>query len=181
VKAKRVFLELVETTLSSIVVLLVLYMTVALPEMVWGSSMEPTFNSEDRIIVDRLTKRFNNDFKRGEVIVFKPNDSSRHLIKRVIGIPGDIIKIYSCNVFVSKNGERYKLSEPYLTNNTCTEGGSIIKEGRSVKLGEEEYVVLGDNRAVSMDSRSLGLISSNDIVGRVVFRFWPASKIGFVR
>ncbi len=178
---KRIILDFIETALSSLVVLMVLYMTIALPEMVWGSSMEPNFHSEERILVDRISKVIEKDFKRGEVVVFKPEGSSKHLIKRIIGIPGDIFKVYDCKVYVSRDGEKFKLEETYLDSNVCTKGGSEIQEGRSIKIEPGTYVALGDNRDVSYDSRFLGVIKEDQIVGRVVFRFWPLSKMGFIK
>lgn len=180
-KAKRVLLELIETILSSVTILLILYMSIALPEMVYGSSMEPNFYSGERIIVERVTKLFKKDFERGEVIVFRPEDTSRHLIKRVVGIPGDIFKVYDCKIYISRDDSKYVLDEYYLNADTCTSGGASAKEGRSFKVEEDEYVLLGDNREVSMDSRTFGAVQKNRIVGRVVFRFWPISKIGFVK
>ena len=178
---KNFIIETVETIITSTIVLLVLYSTVAMPEMVWGSSMEPNFETKERILVDRVSKIFKPDYERGEVIVFKPEGTPKHLIKRVIGLPGDVFKIYDCKIYISRENGRYILDEYYLPEDTCTRGGSQIFEGRSFKLGETEYVVLGDNRGVSLDSRSIGIVSKNDIVGRVVFRFWPIDKIGFVR
>lgn len=179
--AKNFISETIETILTSIIVLLVLYTTIALPELVWGSSMEPNFETGERILVDKISKVINDDFERGEVVVVKPEDSSKHLIKRVIGIPGDVFKIYGCKVYISRDGERFVLDEYYLAADTCTKGGSNILDGRSFKIEDGYYVVLGDNREVSMDSRSIGLIKKDDIVGRVAFRFWPIDKIGFVR
>lgn len=178
---KRYILETVETIVTSIIVLLVLYTTVALPEMVWGSSMEPNFETKERILVERVTKIFDKTFERGEVVVFKPEGSSKHLIKRVVGIPGDVFKILDCKIYISREGDRFVLDEYYLSEDTCTIGGSELMEGRSIRIEDGEYIVLGDNREVSLDSRMLGLISKDDIVGRVVFRFWPLDKIGFVR
>jgi signal peptidase I len=73
------------------------------------------------------------------------------------------------------------LSEDYLEDEVCTEAGSAIKEGRSIKLSDNQYVLLGDNRYQSLDSRNIGVIDKNRLVGRVVFRFWPMSKIGFLK
>jgi len=178
---KNFILETIETIVTSSIVLLVLYATVAMPEMVWGSSMEPNFETGERILIDRVSKIFKPNFSRGEVVVFKPSGSSRHLIKRVIGIPGDVFKIYDCKVYISREEGKYVLDEYYLADDTCTNGGSQIVDGRAQRLGEEEYVLLGDNREVSLDSRNIGIVSKYDIVGRVVFRFWPIDKLGFVR
>jgi signal peptidase I len=180
-KIKNFVLEIIETILVSGAVILVLYHFIASVEVVWGPSMEPNYHSGERILVDRITKNI-SPLKRGEVVVFyPPSDDSKHYIKRVVGIPGDIFKIINCEVVVTRNGEHYFLDEEYLSDSVCTEAGSSIREGRSIKLEEGEYVLLGDNRGQSLDSRNLGTIEKDRIIGRVVFRFWPPEKIGFVR
>lgn len=176
---KQFLYDIAETVFSSVAVLLVLYMTIALPEMVWGSSMEPNFYTNERILVERVTKYF-KPYQRGEIVVFVPEGESRHLIKRIVGVPGDVFKIFNCDIYISTGGERFKLVESYLGDSICTEGGNELKEGRSIKLQEDEYVLLGDNRGVSLDSRVFGIVKKNKIIGRVIFRFWPISKIGFV-
>lgn len=178
---KRFIQETIETIITSLIVLLVIYSTIAMPEMVWGSSMEPNFETGQRILVDRVSKIFNKTFDRGEIIVFKPEGSSKHLIKRIVGLPGDIFKIFDCKVYVSNSEGKFYLDEYYLAKDTCTRGGSQITEGRALKIPDGYYVALGDNREVSLDTRNLGLITENDIVGRVAFRFWPIDKIGFVK
>lgn len=180
-KIKNFILEIVETILVSGVVILLLYHFIASIEVVWGPSMQPNYHSGERILVDRVTK-FLSPLKRGEVVVFyPPGDDGKHYIKRVVGVPGDIFKIINCEVVVTRNGEHYFLDEEYLPDSVCTEAGSAIKEGRSIKLDEGEYVLLGDNRSQSLDSRNLGIIQKGRIIGRVIFRFWPPDKMGFVR
>jgi len=177
---QSIFLELVETVLTSIVVIFVIYTTIAVPEQVQGASMEPSFYSGERILVEKVTKHF-KDYNTGEVVVLHPpNDDNVDFIKRVIAIPGDIVKIFKCDVYINRDGQKYKLEEPYLGVGTCTSAGGRFKEGRSFKLGENEYLVLGDNRSRSADSRSFGLLEKDRIVGRVVFRFWPPSQFGYI-
>ena len=175
-----IFLELLETVLSSVVVIFIIYTTIAIPEQVQGASMEPSFYSGERILVEKVTKYF-KDFKTGEIIVLHPpNDDNVDFIKRVIAVPGDIVKIFKCEVYINRDGQKYKLEEPYLFEDTCTSAGGRIKEGRSFELEENQYLVLGDNRSRSADSRSFGLIEKERVVGRVVFRFWPLSQIGYI-
>lgn len=180
-KIKNFIGEIIETVLLSAAVILLIYHFIASVEVVWGPSMEPNFHSGERILVDRITSKF-SELKRGDVVVFyPPNDDSKHYIKRVVGIPGDIFKIINCNVVISRDGKHYVLSENYLDEGVCTEAGSAIKEGRSIKLSDNQYVFLGDNRYQSLDSRNIGVIDKNRLVGRVVFRFWPISKMGFLK
>jgi signal peptidase I len=177
---KDTILELIETAVTSAIVILVIYTTVAMPEQVQGASMEPNFYSGERILVEKITKHF-KDFNTGEVVVLHPPDNNHvDFIKRIVAVPGDIVKIYNCKVYINRDGQKYVLEEPYLSENTCTTAGGRIKEGRSLQLEEGEYLVLGDNRPRSADSRVFGLIQKERIVGRVVFRFWPLSQLGYI-
>lgn len=177
---KSFIIESIETIVTSIIVLTIIYSTIAIPEMVYGSSMEPNFKTGDRILVDRITKLFNKNFERGEIIVFEPEESGNHLIKRIIGVPGDVFKIFDCKVYISDGTESYMLDEYYLGENVCTKGSRAIKEGRSFRIPENHYVALGDNREFSHDSRAIGMITPDDVIGRVVLRFWPIDKIEFI-
>ena len=109
-KIKNFILEIIETVLVSGAVILAIYYFIASVEVVWGPSMEPNFHSGERILVDRITRKL-SPLKRGDVVVFyPPNDDSKHYIKRVVGIPGDIFKIINCEVVISRDGKHYVLS-----------------------------------------------------------------------
>jgi len=177
---KMFFLEIVETIFSSILVLFIIYMWIAMPEMVYGASMEPNFYTGERILVEKVTKHF-KDFERGEVVVLNPpGDDSIDYIKRVVGVPGDVVKIKDCDVYILSEGEKFKLEESYLPQGICTTEGPKLREGRSMKIDEGYYVVLGDNRMESADSRVFGLVKKEQILGRVIFRFWPLGKAGLL-
>jgi len=178
---KRNIYEIVESFVTSLLVVLILYMTIGSVEVVWGASMEPNFKSGERILVDKITKSF-KDYQRGEVVVLvPPTETSRHYIKRIIGLPGDIMKVFECKIYIYRDGKQFVLDEDYLEPRDCTEGGSqFLEEGRSLKIPEGHYVVMGDNRSNSLDSRFFGLVDRSEIVGRVVFRFWPPNKAGFI-
>lgn len=178
IKEHSLLIEVLETFVSSIVVLLVLYFWVAFPEVVYGASMEPTLHTSERILVERITPKF-RELKRGDIVVLHPpgNDGVDY-VKRIVGLPGEVIKIADCSVYISKDGKTFKVEEPYLFPDTCTQGGPILKEGRARKLNADEYVVMGDNRTKSADSRIFGPISKEDsILGKVVYRFWPPQKL----
>jgi len=179
-KEKGLFLEIMESFFSSVVVLFLLYRFVAMPEVVHGASMYPNFDTGERIILEKVTKHF-KPYERGEVVILHPpgNDNIDYL-KRIVALPGDIIKIKDCRVYISKGGSTFELQEQYLLDVVCTPDGPQIKEGRSIRLGEDEYAVFGDNRGNSVDSRFFGFVDGERIQGRVVFRFWPVSKVGFL-
>src|SRR3989344_2704815 len=177
---KNFFLELVETFVVSFIVLTVLYGLIAFPEIVSGASMEPGSEDGDRILVEKVSRIFTG-FDRGDLVVLHPpDDDNIDYVKRIIGIPGDVVKISDCEVFITRDGNRFVLEEPYLYENTCTSGGKYFQEGKAQKIEEGYYLVLGDNRDRSADSRVFGPIAQERIVGKAVFRFWPPSKLGFL-
>lgn len=144
------------------------------PFLVQQTSMVPTFQPFDYIIVDRFTYKFTDEPKRGEVIVFQsgPENGNRYLIKRIIGLPGEqVIVDGTSTVIVNKeNPQGFSLDETYIQN----------QDERTKKvtlLTENEYFVMGDNRPLSYDSRMLGPITKDQIVGRTLVRLYPFSGI----
>lgn len=179
-KSKEFFLELAETFVVSLAVLLLLYGVLAFPEIVSGASMEPLLVDGNRILVEKVSKNF-KPFERGDVVVFHPPDNDNiDYVKRVIGIPGDVIKIDDCKVYITRDAERFVLEEPYLYNGICTEGREKFPSGRAYKVQEGEYLLLGDNREKSADSRSFGFIKKEQIIGKVVCIFWPFKSAKFI-
>ncbi len=152
----------------------IIYWQIAQPHKVSGLSMYPNFNDGDYIITDKITQKF-NEYKRGEIIVFKKKDKSDDYIKRVIGLPGDKIRISEGIVYLNNKA----LDEPYLKNNKYTQPGLYISENQELTLPKNNYFVLGDNRNVSSDSREWGFVTRDEIKGIVFFRYWPSEKIGF--
>ena len=141
------------------------------PFFVKGQSMDPNFENGDYLIVDEITYRFKEP-QRGEVIVFKsPQDLSQRLIKRIIGLPREVVEIKDGRVIVYNNKEQQVLNESNYIPNLST-GGDL-----RVVLGENEYFVLGDNRPFSYDSRRFGPLLKEKIIGRVIFRAWPFATL----
>lgn len=148
---------------------------IAAPYVVSGASMEPAYDNWHYLIIDRLSYRLENP-QRGDVIVFDlPQDTSRSLIKRVIGLPGETVVLKGSEVSVinATHPEGFTLNEPYL--DPANLGGT---NNMQVTLGPDEYFVLGDNRRVSADSRLWGTLPRNDVVGRVFLRLFPFDKLG---
>ena len=142
--------------------------------IVQGPSMQPNFQDGQFLIVSRVNYLI-GDPEHGDVIVFHfPGDTEQDYIKRVIGIPGDVVEMRETLVYVNN----VPLDEPYI-NEPCTE--SRCPDGRW-ELGTDEYFVMGDNRNRSSDSRSetVGLVSRQYIVGEVFVRYWPPEDWGFV-
>lgn len=144
------------------------------PIIIQQESMQPTFYSDDYVIISKQAYTLFGDVEHGDVIVFKSDlldgeGNSKHLIKRIIGIPGDTIEIK--NGLVYRNGE--KLEEDYV--NEKRQSGEM----EPIIVEEGKLFVLGDNRRVSQDSRSeeIGQIDQETIVGKVVLRIFPFDKI----
>lgn len=170
------FSETIETIITTVVILLVLNFWVAFPEVVSGASMEPGITNGERIYVERLTKHFSG-FSRGDIVVLNPPGNDREdYIKRIIALPGEIINISDCEILITSTAQKFKLDEPYLADGVCTQGGNSIKEGRALKLKDNEYVLLGDNRPRSVDSRVFGPVTYDRIKGKLFLRFWPPAK-----
>ncbi|MCS7316976.1 MAG: signal peptidase I [Candidatus Dojkabacteria bacterium] len=157
------------------------------PNQVEGMSMSPNFETGDIILTNRLSywigqtevgKLLHLDYQRGDVIVFKkPNNHD--LIKRIIGLPGENIAIRNGKVYI--NGK--ELKEKYLPENVYTTGHSFIQNnGKEILIQPNTYVVMGDNRQDSHDSRYLdiGLVKREWIKGKVILRYWPINKFGII-
>lgn len=142
------------------------------PFFVRGQSMEPSFYNGDYLLIDEISYHLREP-ARGEAVVFKyPHDPSQRYIKRIIGLPGELIKVENGQVTIYKNGIPETLDESgYL-------GDSVVTTGTTeIFLDDNEYFVLGDNRDVSSDSRRWGPVPEADIIGRVFLRAWPIAAM----
>ena len=147
---------------------------VAQPFVVDGASMEPNFHNGQYLVIDELSY-FLREPARGEVIVFRfPGNSKVHYIKRVIGLPGETVEIRDGAVFVLNQDHPggFRLAEPYLPADIRMIGNFRFT------LRDHEYVVLGDNRLESSDSRSCGVLDRKFVTGRAIFRAWPPGAFG---
>lgn len=141
-----------------------------------GESMENTLQDGDNLIVDKISYRF-TDPERFDIIVFPHmnGDVEEYYIKRIIGVPGDFIRIdEEGTIYINEE----PLDESYGKEVIVNPGTAI--DGRVLR--DEEYFVLGDNRNNSMDSRyeSVGVIYEDDIIGKAVFRIYPFSSFGLL-
>lgn len=169
-KVGMFFLELIKVVvLAGITIVLIRYFLFK-PFYVKGQSMEPNFFEKDYLIIDEITYRFREPV-RGEVIVFQAPGIEDHYLKRVIGLPGERVKVEGEKIIVynDEHPQGMVIEEKYLDEQTT---GSI-----TITLQENEYFVLGDNRNASYDSRRFGAIKESTITGRVWFRGWPFSRI----
>lgn len=165
------FTELLKFALIAAAIVIPVRLFVAQPFIVSGASMDPTFATGQYLIVDELSYHFEKP-SRGEVIIFRyPKDPSQFFIKRIIGLPGETVRIENGNVSVTTAaGATVNLPESYIVNHG--NGGNMEKQ-----LGSEEYFVMGDNRPESSDSRSWGTLPEKNIVGRAFLRLLPVQNL----
>lgn len=136
-----------------------------------SGSMLPTLEINDRLLIDKVTYNF-SDPDRGDIVVFYPPDllgQKDAFIKRVIGLPGDVIEVKNGQVFV--NGDPQQ--EPYIAAPPEYQYGPV-------KVPADSYLVLGDNRNKSFDSHNWGFVPEDNVIGRAVLRFWPLDRLGEV-
>lgn len=167
------FLDSVQVILIAFAIFIVFHLFIASPHTIEGPSMEPNFCEGDLVLADKISPRFQG-YQFEDVIIFK-HDAENDYIKRIIGLPGDKIKIEDKKVY--RNGELLK--ESYLPQDRPTDifAGSRMVEGVEYTVPENKYLVLGDNREKSVDSRSFLFIDPeiNTIKGKITALIWPVN------
>lgn len=152
----------IDVALGAVLMILV-HLFVVQISIVKGHSMEPSLHDGDRLVVDRVF----SDLHRGQMIVLRyPRNPQVDFVKRIVGVPGDCVHLRDGHLYV--NGE--------MADNawTCIED---LDSTVGVKVPQGHYFVLGDNRAVSCDSREFGLVAEELVKGRVCVRFWPLERL----
>lgn len=174
-------LEFVQSIVLALSVFVLIYLFVAQPNQVNGSSMFPNFIDKEYLLTDKISYQLGEP-KRGDVVVFKaPStepcaENECEYIKRIIGMPSDRVKVENGHVYL--NGSL--LAQDFLPPEVVTEAGSFCQEGVEVVVPEGQYLVFGDNRSHSRDGREFGPIERNLILGKAFFRYWPIDKIGLI-
>lgn len=165
-----------------IIITIILTVFIGTSYTVSGESMHPTFEDKDKVIVSKISKTLNH-IDSGDVIIFHANSKSDY-IKRLIGKPGDTVKYKKDQLYINDK----KVKESYLSENKKYKDGKYLTEdfnskslngaNGKAKIPADKYLVLGDNRQNSNDSRykDVGLIDKKQIVGKVMFRYWPFDK-----
>lgn len=166
-------LEIIKIMVLALVIILPIRYFIAQPFFVKGASMESAFEDGDYLIIDEISYRFSEP-QRGDVVVFRfPEDPKQFFIKRIVGLPNETIEIKNnkIKIFSEEKTDGFTLDESgYLDSNQITEGSL------RVKLYENEYFVLGDNRFHSSDSRRWGTLDKNFIIGKAFIRAWPIDE-----
>lgn len=181
--------EVVKVFFWALVIIVPIRIFLFQPFFVQGASMETNFKDGDYLIINELgykqteidlvgkhifTVDTFKDLKRGDVVVFRyPKDPKQFFIKRVIGLPGEQVKVEGGRIMIYNNEhpEGFILDESsYLRKDLITNGAVTMS------LNSQEYFVLGDNRQFSHDSRAWGPLPKDDVIGKVLIRAWPLNK-----
>lgn len=171
-KLISVLWEIFKVVALTLLIIIPIRIWIIQPFFVSGASMEPSFDDGDYLVIDELSYHFREP-ERGEVVVFhSPEDEKQFYIKRIIGLPGERVELQDGQIIISnaEHTEGFVLDESKFDTMGFTFGN--IK----VKLGPDEYFVLGDNRSASSDSRKWGPVKKDLLVGRVWVRALPVSK-----
>lgn len=172
-KFRNSLIELIEFIAIVFAILMAIRVFAAEPHKVSGSSMIPNFQDGDYLITNKLSIKF-SELERGEVIILQdPLDKNKVFIKRIIGLPGETLKLSDKNVYI--NGQL--LDEPYLPSGLQTQGEGFLKDGEEIIIPNGNYFVMGDNRSNSSDSREWGLLKKELIIGQAFLRYWPLNQV----
>ena len=158
-----------------VVVAIALRWGVVEPRWIPSESMQPGLQPQDRVLVWKLGHRLGLSPNRNAVVVFRTPevlaaagyDPTAALIKRVVGVPGDVIGVHQGQLL--RNGE--PVTEPWVAE-------SMDYELEALTVGEGQLLVLGDNRNASLDSHHWGLLGQSDVVGTARWRYWPLADFG---
>ena len=159
-------LELVLILIVAVIIIMPIRIFLASPFIVSGASMEPTFSHADYLIVEKVS----SDFNRGDVVVIEKGGVN--FLKRIIGLPGETIKIKEGNVIITKNEQTYVLEERFIDPKQ-----PILEDFAETTIRNNHFFVMGDNRKYSRDSRNWGPIRREQILGVVLLRLFPFTEI----
>ncbi|MEF2244585.1 MULTISPECIES: signal peptidase I [unclassified Paenibacillus] len=187
-KAGNEYLEWTKALVIAIVLVFIIRQFLFSPFIVDGASMQPNFETGERLIVNKLIYNIGKP-KYGDVIVFNVPEQGRKFIKRVIGVPGDTISLKGDDLYINDK----LIDEPYIREVVAAKHAQGMlyngsgnqynypnsKNGETV-VPEGTVFAMGDNRGDSTDSRYLGFINEKEIIGRAEVIFWPLNQIKFI-
>lgn len=159
-----------------ILVMILIFTFVVVFQPVAGNSMSPTLKEGDILLVSKLSK----NLQRNEIVTVMVNDKS--FVKRVVGLPGEKIEYMNGVLYVDGTGYREDFLNGVKTNNFLFVDICDEEKCPDGVIPEDMYLVLGDNRPESQDSRDpkFGLVSKKQVIGKALFRVWPVTKMGGV-
>ena len=171
---ENTLVEIIKTLVTAVILAFGIRTFVAEARYIPSSSMEPTLQINDRLIIEKITYRFNSP-ERGDIVVFNPTEALKEknfndaFIKRIIGVPGDMVQVKQGQVYL--NGEL--IEEDYISEAPAYEYGPVT-------VPENQYLVLGDNRNNSYDSHYWGFVPKEKLIGKAFVRFWPLPRLGIL-
>lgn len=166
--------ELARFVIIALLIVIPVRVFVMEPFVVSGSSMFPTFENGDYLLVDKVSYEL-GDPKRDDVVIFKyPNDQKKFFIKRIIGLPGETVDVKGGTITITnaEHPDGFQLEEPYIKQ--------VFESDAHLKLANDEYFVMGDNRNASSDSRYWGAVKRNLLTGRAFVRLLPVNHINIL-
>jgi len=165
--------EIVEVGIIGLVVIFFVYLFAGQPLRVTGDSMVPNFYDGEQIIAEKISIK-TGEIERGDIVIFKhPTYLDRLVIKRVVGLPNEKISLNGGRIYVDGR----ELIESYIPQNTSTKEGTVIMENSEYEVPQDGYILLGDNRENSTDSRNWGAIKRDLIVGKGFVIYYPLNKV----
>jgi len=168
------FWELVRFGIIALVIVIPIRLFIAEPFIVSGSSMVPTFQNGDYLIVDKISYKLSSP-ERYDVVIFRyPYDTTKFFIKRIIGLPNETVDIKGNVVTITNkdNPDGFTLDQPFVKN--------PANNDTHFELKKDEYFVMGDNRSASSDSRYWGAVKSNLLTGKAFLRLLPVNNINLL-
>ncbi|KKU91231.1 MAG: Signal peptidase I [Microgenomates group bacterium GW2011_GWA1_48_10] len=173
-KLSSFFWDILESITFALAIFVVAYLGLFQTAEVVGASSYPTLKNGERYVVDKISYRFNAPQRGDFVVIRSPRNPNVDFIKRVVGLPGETIRISAGKVYI--NGSL--LPEPYLSKGDATEPESFLGENEDFVIPENHLFIMGDNRANSSDSRDFGPVTQSDIIGKFIFKWWPPDEFG---
>lgn len=168
--------DFLESITFASAIFIVAYLFLFKPSVVMGTSSYPTIKPDEKVISEKVSYYFSQP-KRGDFVILQsPKNSNIDFIKRIVGLPGENIRISQGKVYINS----VLLDESYLPEGTFTGPEGFLAEDQEIVIPSEHFFVMGDNREHSSDSRDFGPVRQETIEGHVVFRFWPIERIGLL-
>jgi signal peptidase I len=185
-KTGGLLIESLQIVIFALALSVVVYLFFAIPNQVDGLSMYPNLHDNDVVLTNKFIQIVGGkghlfkgyDYNRGDIVVFKqPNRPD--LVKRVIGLPGEKIRLEGGRIYINDQ----VLIEEYLASDLTTDSGAFLTEGKEKTIPPDSYVVFGDNRGNSRDSRTLevSFVKREHIKGTPFIRIYPLSGFGLLR
>jgi len=166
-------MDILEVIVFAVSIFLIVYLLILRPHKIKGQSMHPNFPDGEYLLTEKVTY-YRDDPQRGDIVVFKPPISEDEFIKRVIALPGESVMVLNGRVFVNDT----ELKEDYIKVNTNS--GGFLSEGEKYIVPDGNYVVMGDNRPHSSDSRAWGPITKDIITGKAWVIYYPFNLAGMI-